>query len=141
MVANSDNTSLMKIHSMEQKTDNLNYFIKRVPRSRHVGQSYFSSIITTLYSVFYCIPLVIKIRPDLILCNGPGTCIPICVIAFILNVAFITETRIVFIESICRTKTFSLSGKILMYLADNFIVQWPSLKQKLKRSEYIGRIL
>ncbi|KAJ3661263.1 hypothetical protein Zmor_005667 [Zophobas morio] len=40
-----------------------------------------------------------------------------------------------------RTQTFSLSGKILMYFADNFLVQWPSLKQRLKRAEYIGQLM
>lgn len=141
IIANSDITSTLKVQSMEKENNDFNYFIKEIPRSRHVGQSYISSVITTLYSIAYCIPLLIKIRPDLILCNGPGTCIPICIISFVLKIMFIANTRIVFIESFCRTKTLSLTGKILIYIADNILVQWPSLKKKLKRSEYIGNIL
>lgn len=144
-LARSDITSREKIQRLEEikshKIDTSEHKIISIPRSREVHQSYLTSIFTTLISIAYSIPLVLKIRPDLILCNGPGTCIPVCLVGFLLKVAFITDTRIVFVESFCRTKTFSLSGKILMYFADNFLVQWPSLKRKLKRAEYIGQLM
>jgi hypothetical protein len=41
-------------------------FYKRIPRSREVGQSYFTSILTTLRSQLYCIPLMLRLRPDLV---------------------------------------------------------------------------
>lgn len=139
ILANSDKISQTKINLLENL--NNNFEIITIPRSRIVGQSYFTSIFTTLYSIIYSIPVMWGIKPDLVLCNGPGTCIPICVIAFLMKAAFICETRIVFIESYCRTRSFSLSGKFLMYFADNIVVQWPSLKNKLKRAEYIGQLL
>jgi beta-1,4-N-acetylglucosaminyltransferase len=37
-----------------------------INRSRHVGQSYFSSIFTTLWAFFTVIPLVYHIRPKLV---------------------------------------------------------------------------
>ncbi|XP_072401233.1 UDP-N-acetylglucosamine transferase subunit ALG14 [Diabrotica undecimpunctata] len=145
IIASSDTTSLTKVEKLEESKssngDNGEYYITKIPRSRVVHQSYFTSIFTTLFSILYSIPLVLKIRPDLILCNGPGTCIPICGLGFLLKCAFITNTKIVFIESFCRTKTLSLTGKILIYLADNFLVQWPSLKQKVKRADYIGQLM
>ncbi|XP_056630569.1 UDP-N-acetylglucosamine transferase subunit ALG14 homolog [Diorhabda sublineata] len=145
IIATTDTTSLTKVESLEtSKSTQLrekDYFIKKIPRSRVVQQSYFTSIFTTIFSILYSIPLVLKIRPDLVLCNGPGTCIPICVIGFLLKSFFITDTKIVFIESFCRTKTLSLTGKILVYLADNFIVQWPNLRKKLKRADYIGQLM
>ncbi|RZB62193.1 Alg14 domain containing protein, partial [Asbolus verrucosus] len=144
ILANTDKTSFAKVKNLENLKNGTKddaYKIIEIPRSRVVGQSYITSVFTTLYSILYSIPFVLKIRPELILCNGPGTCIPVCLAGFLLKVAFITDTRIVFIESFCRTETFSLSGKILMYFADNFLVQWPSLKQKLKRAEYIGQLM
>ncbi|KAJ8936272.1 hypothetical protein NQ314_012434, partial [Rhamnusium bicolor] len=145
IMAYSDVTSASRVEELERLktgvTERTDYKIYRVPRSRVVKQPYFTSVFTTVFSIIYSIPIVIKIRPDLILCNGPGTCIPICILCFLLKTAFITDSKIVFIESFCRTKTFSLSGKILTYFADNFIVQWPSLKKKLKRSEYIGQLM
>lgn len=144
ILANTDKTSPVKIHKQEILCDGregIDYHVRVIPRSRNVNQSYASSILTTLQSVLSSIPLVVSIKPDLILCNGPGTCIPICLVAFVLKVALVCNARIVFIESFCRTKTFSLSGKILMYIADNILVQWPSLKKKLKRSDYIGQLM
>ncbi|XP_019151746.1 PREDICTED: UDP-N-acetylglucosamine transferase subunit ALG14 homolog isoform X3 [Ipomoea nil] len=57
----------------------------QIYRSREVGQSYITSIATTLIAIAHGLWLMIKIRPEVILCNGPGTCIPICVIAFFLK--------------------------------------------------------
>lgn len=139
IMASSDKISSSKICLVEGS--NNDFDIVEIPRSRVVGQSYVTSVFTTLFSVIYCIPVVCRLRPDLVLCNGPGTCIPICVIAFMLKAAFISDTRIVFVESYCRTRTFSLSGMILMYFADNILVQWPKLKNKLKRAEYIGQLM
>lgn len=145
IMANTDHISSCKIHAAEKMKsstqDCKNYMIIEIPRSRSVKQSYYTSVFTTLYSVIYSIPLVCKIRPHLILCNGPGTCVPICVIAFILKVLFICDVRIVFIESFCRTRTFSLTGKMLRYIADNVIVQWPYLKTKMKQADYIGQLI
>lgn len=143
IVANTDTTSISKVESLEYQKNNPDSHTKiiSIPRSRIVSQSYITSIFTTLYSILYTIPVMLRIQPDLILCNGPGTCIPICLIGFFLKAAFIKDTRIVFVESFCRTETFSLSGKILTYFADNFLVQWPTLKRKLKRAEYIGQLM
>lgn len=65
----------------------LNTFkVFRVPRSREVRQSYISSVFSTLRASLHAFPLVFTERPDLLLCNGPGTCIPICVAFCLLRV-------------------------------------------------------
>ncbi|XP_022915917.2 UDP-N-acetylglucosamine transferase subunit ALG14 [Onthophagus taurus] len=141
IIAKTDTTTYKKIKHFESTLNEGSYTIYKVPRSREVHQSYITSIFSTLYSILYCIPLILKIRPEVVLCNGPGTCIPICGLVFLLKVAFLSQCRIVFVESFCRTETFSLTGKILMYFADNIVVQWPKLQQKLKRSDYIGQLM
>ncbi len=52
------------------------------------------------------------------------------------------QTRIVFIESIARVTTLSLSGKILYKarLADGFFVQWPKLATAYPRANFVGRL-
>nr|XP_044994329.1 UDP-N-acetylglucosamine transferase subunit ALG14 homolog isoform X1 [Jaculus jaculus] len=82
-----------------------------------------------------------KERQRMVLCNGPGTCVPVCVSALLLGVLGIKKVIIVYAESICRVETLSLSGKILFYLSDYFIVQWPTLKEKYPKSVYLGRIV
>ncbi|XP_008587415.1 PREDICTED: UDP-N-acetylglucosamine transferase subunit ALG14 homolog, partial [Galeopterus variegatus] len=81
-------------------------------------------------------------RPSFeVLCNGPGTCVPIVVSALLLGILGIKKVIIVYVESICRVETLSLSGKILFHLSDYFIVQWPALKEKYPKSVYLGRIV
>lgn len=139
LVAKSDTTSTAKVK--EAEGSNSDYSLVYIPRSRAVGQSYATSIFTTLYSVMCTVPIMVKLRPDLVLCNGPGTCVPVCLIAFVMKAMFVCGTQIVFVESFCRTRTFSLTGKILAFVADNVLVQWPELKRKLGRADYIGQLM
>jgi len=44
----------------------------------------------------------------------------------------------IYVESFARVKSLSLSGKILYWLVDRFIVQWPGLSERYKRAEYHG---
>lgn len=144
VLASNDTTSEKKVEEMEKnwnKNKSQFYQLIYIPRSRVVHQTYLTSIFTTVYSVLRSLPVLIKTRPDLILCNGPGTCIPICLASFILRCLFLVNTKIIFIESFCRTKTLSLTGKILLYFADNILVQWPKLKTKYTRVEYIGQLM
>ncbi|XP_068808523.1 UDP-N-acetylglucosamine transferase subunit ALG14 isoform X2 [Struthio camelus] len=76
-----------------------------------------------------------------ILCNGPGTCVPVCISALLLGLLGLKRAIIVYVESICRVETLSLSGKILYYFSDYFIVQWPALKEKYPKSVFLGRIV
>ena len=124
--AYTDKTSTGKVHLVETVTDG-KFSIRQISRSREVGQSYLSSIPTSLVSLRDSMNFLWREKFDVILCNGPGTCVPICVTAFIMNLVLFRETKIIFIESFCRVKTFSLSGKILYYLADLIIVRWPHL--------------
>lgn len=117
--------------------------IKTIPRARKVLQSYFTSIFTTLVAIFSSFWMVLQFRPDLVLCNGPGTCVPICFWAYLLKFFCLKETRIVYVESLCRVQKLSLSGLLLyyLYLADHIYVQWPRLKELYPRTSYIGRVL
>ncbi|XP_008475437.1 UDP-N-acetylglucosamine transferase subunit ALG14 homolog [Diaphorina citri] len=140
ILASSDSKSKEKLLEMENHLGRqTRYETYDIPRSRKVHQSYITSIFTTLFSFIYCVPLMLKIRPDIILCNGPGTCIPICLIAFVMRVLFISNCVLVFVESTCRVKTLSLSGIILYYFADIFLVHWEELSKKYNRAKYIGR--
>ncbi|XP_023952714.1 UDP-N-acetylglucosamine transferase subunit ALG14 homolog [Bicyclus anynana] len=138
IMAMNDVSSEVKIR--EQERDSTEYQIYRIPRSRNVKQSYVSSVFTTLYATIYTIPIICKFKPDIIFCNGPGTCVPICLVAFLLRCIFVLDCRIVFIESFCRVRTLSLSGKILQWFADIFIVQWPQLTNVCFRGKYFGRL-
>lgn len=70
-----------------------------------------------------------------------GTCVPLCYALFLLRLLGLNSTsRIVFVESFCRVRSLSLSGKLLYYICDDFIVQWPALAERYHKAEYLGVI-
>lgn len=139
VVAENDQNSVDKLLAIEK--DNSDYKIYPITRSRNVKQSYSSSIKTTLVAIMKCIPLVFHLKPDLILCNGPGTCIPICFVSYLFKIFYINyNCKIAFIESFCRVKSLSLSGKMLLYFTDIFVVQWPKISKISKKVLYFGRL-
>jgi beta-1,4-N-acetylglucosaminyltransferase len=137
--SNNTKATSSKDQNGRKKGDGGEVKVVRIPRSREVGQSYVSSVFTTLYSFFASIKTVALERPTLLLCNGPGTCLPVCVSMRLLKPF---SGKIVFIESICRTRSLSLTGKILYYtrLADTLFVQWPQLSEKYPLTKYAGRV-
>lgn len=144
--AKGDKMSPQKVQELEKRNKALGtpaVVLKTVPRARQVLQSYFTSVFTTLAAILSSATLVLSSRPDLLLCNGPGTCIPVCFWAYLLKFFALRDTRIIYVESWCRVQKLSLSGAILYYLhiADSIFVQWPRLKEVYPRTKYIGRVL
>ncbi|KAJ0961757.1 hypothetical protein J5N97_029585 [Dioscorea zingiberensis] len=149
VAATTDNMSLQKAQVLEQSlahegkgSSEAAQFLQ-IYRSREVGQSYITSIGTSLIAMMHALWLTLKIRPQVIICNGPGTCIPLCVAAFMFKVAGLRWSSIFYIESIARVRKLSLSGLLLykLRLTDQFVVQWPQLQRKYPRSQYVGRIM
>ena len=105
-----------------------------IPRAREVGQSFGSSVPSTLRALFACVRLIWTASPDLVLVNGPGTCVPVAVLARLFG------SRVIFAESWCRVSTLSLTGRIMYWVAHRFVVHWPELARRYPRAEYLGRI-
>ncbi|XP_060778088.1 UDP-N-acetylglucosamine transferase subunit ALG14 homolog isoform X1 [Neoarius graeffei] len=145
VMADTDKMSEDKIRTFEASKEKSNteaqFTIHRIPRSREVRQSWSSSVLSTLYALLYSLPLVFRLRPDMVLCNGPGTCIPLCAAGLLLGILGLKRVLLVYVESICRVESLSLSGKILYHFADYFFVQWKPLQVKYPKSVYIGRIV
>lgn len=149
VIAEADKTSVVKVIDVEVRREpdqaKQQYEIMTITRSRYVHQGYFSSVFTTLAAIGNSIPVVLRTRPDLILTNGPGTCVPICLVAFLAKMFFVNRNcKIVFVESFCRVKSLSLSGQILQWITDLFVVQWPGLATGSngagRKKEYFGRL-
>ena len=59
-----------------------------VPRAREVGQSYVSSAFTTARAFVHSFVCVVRYQPQLLLCNGPGTCVPFAIAVSICRSPF-----------------------------------------------------
>ncbi len=146
VLADSDVTSEKKAQDFERNTwkKGGDFEMWRVPRAREVRQAYLSSVLTSLNSLVHCLPLGLSLRPDLVLCNGPGTCVPIVFVFAMLDTFFIQQNTVVFVESVCRVRSLSLSGELLYFsgLANYLVVQWPYLKELYPNSVYLdGRVV
>lgn len=110
-----------------------------MPRSREVGQSFATSVISTVRATWVALAMVLRHAPELILVNGPGTCVPVVLAAWVWRVTGFCEPRVVFVESACRVKTLSLTGRLMWWgLADRVLVQWPDLAVRYPGTEYVG---
>lgn len=75
-------------------------------------------------------------KPDTIISTGSEIAIP----AFFWGKIF--RIRTIFIESWCRVKSGSATGKIVYYFSDEFLVQWPELLELYgKKARYEGAVI
>ena len=98
IIAETDKMSVDK--TVEFESDLNEYKIHLIKRSRYVGQSYITSIFTTLVAILLSISLIYKIKPKVLLVNGPGTCIPLCMVSFILGVSSGKKIFLIYLISI-----------------------------------------
>jgi beta-1,4-N-acetylglucosaminyltransferase len=119
------------------------YQIVTVPRARRVHQNILTVPFTTLHSLLaavYCVTLAPRLSGesacDVLLLNGPGTCVVLCLAAYVnrVGVWFLTEhpsvltidpqflglssPRLVYIETFARVRELSLTGKLLRPIVD-----------------------
>jgi beta-1,4-N-acetylglucosaminyltransferase len=73
-------------------------------------------------------------RPDVILSTGAALALPFFLAGKLLGV------RLVYVESLTRIDSLSLTGQLVYPLADAFFVQWPGAARR-KRTRFAGRLL
>lgn len=85
--------------------------------------------------LLWCIRAVLKERPDVLISTGAAVGCIMCFLGKLLG------ARVVWIDSITNVERISLSGRMVRYIADLFLVQWPELAQRYKNVEYVGAII
>lgn len=73
-------------------------------------------------------------RPDAILSTGAALAVPFFLVGRLLG------RRCVYVESLTRIESTSLSGRLVYPFADAFFVQWPQAARR-RRMRYEGSIL
>ena len=73
--------------------------------------------------------------PDVIVSTGAGLAVPFFMIGRLLG------RRLVYVESLARSKSLSLSGRLVYPLADRFFVQWPQLARRYRKARFEGSVL
>lgn len=114
-------------HASEEKSILGKLNVYYLPRTNEVKQSKISSVFTTIRSLATSFILIVKslLNTTHFISNGPGTCVPIFYIFFLLKTIRLSNTKLIFIESWCRVKDLSLAGKLVKPIVNEFIVHWP----------------
>ncbi len=87
-----------------------------------------------LINAIQSLGLFLSERPDVVISTGADTAIPLCLIAKLFG------KKVVFIESFCRIKKPSLSGKIMYGFSDLFLVQWKENLSFYPKAEFHGSV-
>jgi beta-1,4-N-acetylglucosaminyltransferase len=74
-------------------------------------------------------------RPDAIVSTGAALAVPFFLFGRLLGI------RCVYVESVTRTESLSLSGRLVYPLASRFFVQWPAVAQGRAKAEFAGSVL
>jgi UDP-N-acetylglucosamine:LPS N-acetylglucosamine transferase len=80
--------------------------------------------------------VVLRERPGVVITTGAGVVVPLCYFAKLLG------AKIIYIESLARIDSRSLSGLLLYPIADLFFVQWRQLLGKYgSKARYGGKVV
>jgi UDP-N-acetylglucosamine:LPS N-acetylglucosamine transferase len=71
---------------------------------------------------------------DAIVTTGAGVAVPFVIVSWLVGV------NVVYIESMARVTSPSLTGRLVYPFADTFIVQWPGLQRFFRRALLFGTV-
>lgn len=104
------------------------YFLEQINRED-------KDLILKLFKILYkSIKICMRERPDVVICTGVLATIPICILCKLKN------KKIIYIESFAKSKSPTLTGKLIYKFADVFYVQWPDMVNVYPKAKYLGGI-
>lgn len=74
-------------------------------------------------------------RPDVLISTGAGVGVPFIYVAKLFGI------KTIYIESLARIETLSLSGKLIYPVVDRLYVQWPELADKYGKAHFRGAVI
>jgi UDP-N-acetylglucosamine:LPS N-acetylglucosamine transferase len=113
-----------------------NFRTRKLPYKKYLIKNIGTNIFLMIYAFFQIFIIFAKEKPDVVISTGSEIAIPAFIIAKLFGI------KTIFIESWCRIKTRSGTGKIVYYLSDLFLVQWPQLLELYgKKAKYVGAVV
>lgn len=86
-------------------------------------------------NTFLAIKVLTKEKPDIIVSTGAGAAIPFFLIGKLMR------KKTIYIEVYDRISKPTLTGKIVYFFTDLFIVQWEEQKEFYKKAKLLGEII
>ncbi|MGY5852873.1 MAG: hypothetical protein RTU92_04830 [Candidatus Thorarchaeota archaeon] len=99
------------------------------------GDSTIMSVLRTLLTLMLSLVYFLIFRPRVVVSCGTGLTVPIFYSARVLGI------KTVFIESMSRVESLSITGRLLLGKTSLFAVQWPELAENIPGATYGGQLL
>jgi UDP-N-acetylglucosamine:LPS N-acetylglucosamine transferase len=111
------------------------YLLKTINSIQKSG--YLGTFARLIYAIGQALWVMGESKPDAVVCLGTSLAVPLSLSAKIFG------KKAIFIESITRVHSPSLTGRILaaLRLVDRHYVQWPEATAMYKRAVYKGTVL
>jgi UDP-N-acetylglucosamine:LPS N-acetylglucosamine transferase len=100
-----------------------------------VGECNRQHLLHVVKVLMRCIKIMVKEKPDVVLSTGAAAGCLLCLLGKILG------AKVIWIDSITNVERISLSGRMVRYVADLFLVQWPELAGQYKKVEFVGTVI
>jgi beta-1,4-N-acetylglucosaminyltransferase len=97
------------------------------PTNRHIGN--------LVRNLLLAIRVVRRVRPKVVLTTGAGVAVPLCWVGRLYG------ARVVYVESLTRIGTVSLSCRLIRPVASRIYVQWDELRSVIPSARYAGSVL
>jgi beta-1,4-N-acetylglucosaminyltransferase len=75
-----------------------------------------------------------KLKPDFLISTGAGATLPVIILSKLFG------TKVIYIESLAKINSLTLTGRICNKFTNRFYVQWNELSQKTPNTYYKGRL-
>ena len=100
-----------------------------------VGECNREHILRVILVLMRCINIILRERPDVVISSGAAVGCIMCFLGKLLG------AEIIWLDSITNVERISLSGRMVRYIADLFLVQWPELAGQYSNVEYAGEVI
>lgn len=88
-----------------------------------------------ILTLVQCVNVILHERPDAVISTGAA---PGCLACFIGK---LLGAKVLWVDSITNVERLSLSGRMVRYIADLFLVQWPELAARYRNVQYVGPVI
>lgn len=108
------------------KTEWKIYYLNQQERK---NLSFFKNI---AINMFKSLSILFREKPKVIITTGAGVVFPICFFGKLIG------SKVIYIESYAKISSPSLTGKVIYKFADEFYIQWESLRKYYPKAKYRG---
>lgn len=109
--------------------------LQKYGKAYSVGECNREHLLQVILVLVRCMNVILHERPDVVISTGAAAGCMTCFLGKLVS------AKIVWIDSITNVERISLSGRMVRYIADLFLVQWPELVKQYRNVEYVGEVI